>query len=107
MTTFKIIIRTRTADHDGGYCSGEENQPSVTIATKKIILKKPINRKFTLGELITDEKFLIANFKRFFKKDWTGNGDSFFCDKCPEWKDVKTHEYSTEVIAAILLERDD
>ena len=92
-----LTIRSRIIDHDG-YCSGEENTPSVRVVLKTVKLPQTHLHRFKLGEIITGYHL----FDSYVEPTEVNTEGSGYCDGCNYWDDVGiNHDSISDVVCAI------
>lgn len=100
MSRFELLIVARTADHDG-YCSGNENEPSVNL-TLKTVIRDDEYGNLILGDVITDPVTLREMFPEHFR-EYGLYFQSGYCRNSRLWDDVQHHETVETVACAVLI----
>lgn len=93
-----LFIRERIVDHDG-YCSGDENYPSVKCYTVTLPLPDGIVTP-KLGDTLSRDVIDLIPVTSYSARSLNIMG-SRYCKPCYLWSDISRHDCAMDVIAAI------
>ena len=95
-----LFVRERKVDHDG-YCSDNENEPTVNCYVITLPLPPSLNLK--IGEVISAEHFKMFCVTTYEMHNLNTRG-SYMCKECELWKDISQHDVEIDIVSGVAIQ---